>query len=190
MKKEILRKLIHLSSLIYPILYLLFIEKREMLIMTGSISLVLILLEIAKKQSVFVLKLLNIVFKMVSREKEMEGEIFGSTYFMVAVFLVILLFERQIAIASMLVLVISDTAASLLGKGFGKKKLYKEKSLVGFLSFLSSAIIVSCFFNFIFIISATFAAFAELFAQKFKIDDNFLIPILYGAVSTLLIGTL
>ena len=183
MKKEIFRKLIHLSSLIYPLLYLFFFEKRDMLILTFSLFLFLSVIDFARYKFTNFASFINKIFGIFSRESEKNGGIYGSTYFMCGVFFTILLFEKGVAIASILVLIISDTCASLVGKSIKSPKLYGEKSLSGFLAFFISALVILFYFTqnvTVALITAFLTSVCELFAKKVKIDDNLLIPITSG----------
>jgi dolichol kinase len=185
MKQEILRKFIHLSSILYPFLYT-FLEKREMLIITFILAIFLLLIDIIRIKSSLVRNFLNKFFAKISRESEIDGKFYGSTYFMIGTFFTILLFEKQIAIFSLLILIISDTCASLCGKAIRSRKIYQDKSLAGFLAFVFSASVISVFINPWFIIAGFLTGIAELYAKKIKIDDNLLIPVFYGFLSTII----
>jgi dolichol kinase len=186
MKKEIYRKLLHLSSIIYPLLYSYILSKNSMLLLTGIISLILIIMEIVRKINPKIKHFLYKNLEFMAREHEKE-EIAGSTYFMIGVFLCILFFPRSIAIPAMLVLIISDAAASIFGKLFGKVKMYEEKTWVGFFSFAVSASLISLFFNKLFIIPAILTALFELYSKKLKVDDNLLVPNIYSIMCCLML---
>lgn len=190
MKKEIFRKLIHLSSIIYPILYIFFLSKKQMLFITCSIAVFLIMLDIIRKYCTPIKRISAKIFYYVCREKELEGAVLGSTYFMIGTFLTILFFSKKIAVASLFILIISDTAASLVGKAVPSRKLYQHKSLSGFIAFIISSIIISAFFNYFFIIPSIAVAFLELYAQKLRIDDNLLIPVSYGILAEITLKAL
>ena len=185
-KNEIFRKSIHLSSLTYPALYSFWLEKSEMLYLTGAIATLLLLIDFSRKKYTKFRQFFNSLFTKISRKSEIDGKFYGSTYFMIGTFLTIFLFAKTIAIASLLVLIISDTCASIFGKAISGRKLFQEKSLAGFLAFFISAFIISIFVNIWFVISAFFASLIELYAKKIKIDDNLLIPICYGILSTII----
>lgn len=185
MKQEILRKFIHLSSILYPFLYT-FLEKREMLVITFLLAFFLLLIDVLRTESKLIRNFFNKFFAVISRKNEIDGKFYGSTYFMIGTFLTILLFEKQIAIFALLVLIISDTCASLFGKAIRSRKIYQDKTLAGFLSFAISASVISAFINPWFIIAGFLTGIAELYAKKIKIDDNLLIPIFYGFLVTII----
>ena len=184
MKQEIIRKLIHLSSLIYPLAYIFLLSKPTMIKITLYLLCLLIVVDFLRIKYTKFQSLCNKLFGLFSRKEEREGKIYGSTYFMCGIFLTILFFPKYTAITSMFVLIISDTAASIFGKMIKSKKIIKEKTIFGFLSFVCTAtIIIFCFgqsFNFNTFLIALLIAFitgaVELFAKVICIDDNLLIP--------------
>jgi len=110
----------------------------------------------------------------------------GATYLLISSVLVISIYDKNIAIACLLFLTLSDSAAALFGKRFGKIKIY-NKTLEGTLAFLLTSLIIVYFIkslNFITGISgavtATFVEFALV-----NIDDNLSIPIISGLVMQL-----
>ena len=186
--QEIFRKIIHLSSLCYPLFYLLTNNKALVLVMTGSIFLTVLLIDIFRIFN----KSVNDVFckylKFTIRENEKKG-FTGSTYFMCGTFFTILLFPRDIAIVSLCVLVISDTCASVVGISIGRVKIVGSKSLEGTLAFFISALTVSYFgwvyfglLPYLLFISSFVTTIMELFNKQLKCDDNILIPIGFASV--------
>ena len=186
MKQEILRKMIHLSSLIYPILYMLWLTREQALIGTFVIFAFLASVDFLRFKSSSFRVFCNKFFAIFSRKEETEGGIYGSTYFMCGVFLSILLFSKEIAIASIFVLVISDTSASLFGKFFKTSKLVGEKTIGGFMAFLITAGTILVFFGEDLYFASIPTALVELFAKKIKIDDNLLIPLTCGLFCTII----
>lgn len=195
-KQEIWRKVIHLSSLVYPILYANFLEKSQIVTIISVIFFALIATEFLRKFDAFN-KLFCKMFAFALRSKEMSAKV-GATYFIAGILITTLLFEKKIAIISMSVLIISDTFASIIGISFAQKlpmrKIFApifapfKKSVEGFLAFA-----ISCFAILMFAfgtispvvcgVVAVAVAFVELVSQKCKIDDNLSIPI---ACATLL----
>lgn len=185
-KQEIWRKVIHLSSLIYPLLYANFLEKSQIITIVSIISLLLIVTEVLRKMHFFN-KFFCKIFAFTLRSKEMTARL-GATYFMSGILLTIILFEKRLAITSMCVLVVSDTLASIVGISFGGK-FFKQnifaslkKSTEGFLAFaISCFCIINITFGELSIICialiSTLLALVEVVSQKMKIDDNFSIPL-------------
>ncbi len=187
-REEINRKLVHLSSITYPILYLFVFSKQIMLLITGLIFVAVSFTDVIRLYSPKVNQIFNKYLKYFIREKEKRG-FTGSTYFMLGVFLTILFFPQKIAITAIAVLVICDTCASVVGILYGKTKIIGNKSLQGFLAFLISAFCISfasCYyFNlplFPAFIASVGASIFELISSKIKCDDNLLIPISYSVL--------
>lgn len=185
MKEEIFRKLIHLSSLIYPIIYFLFFTKIEMILIIGIIMIFVIITDLIRVNS----KWLNAIFHTMLRDGEKRGGFSGATFFMIGTFLTVVLFSKNIAIASLCILVISDTAAAIFGKMIKSKKILGQKSVAGSFAFLLSSVALTSFLFYSLItnynalhviIPCLLTTIAELFAKKINIDDNILIPITFG----------
>ncbi len=104
----------------------------------------------------------------------------GAIMFYFGAFLTLLIFPEQIAAAGIAVLAIADSASTLIGKRFGKHKIFENKTLEGSLGFFISAFVVLAFF-----VSperAVFAALVGALVEAFvKIDDNLTVPLATAA---------
>jgi dolichol kinase len=101
----------------------------------------------------------------------------GSTFLLLAFFIVIYFFSRPVAITAMLFLSLGDAAAELGGKNFGRLKIF-ERSLEGSLSFFLVAFVVA--FSLlgdirVAVLGALAGTLVELFS--FEWDDNLTVPI-------------
>ncbi len=110
------------------------------------------------------------------------------TIFLIAGFISILLFEKNIAIISIVFLIFGDIFGKIFGLAFGKHKIF-DKTLEGSLAYLGGILICGYFlFSFldipliVIICGGIMAPITELFS--FGIDDNFSVPIVTGAVMT------
>jgi len=185
---EISRKIVHLSSLWIPILYF-FSTAKIMLVILGSLSLIAVIVEISRKISPELNALIDQALGKIMRGSE-KNSISGATYLLLSASLSILLFDKEVAIFALTILIISDTCAALIGRKFGQHKIF-EKSLEGSLGFFLSAVIVYYFLvilgdfalplraSLLAIFSATIL---ELFAQKIRLDDNLVVPLVVGLV--------
>lgn len=189
---EILRKLIHLSSLIYPILYIILNDKVVMLFITGILLTVLLIVEILRKKFVFINNLFCKYCSFTLRKMERDS-FTGGTFFMIGVFFTILFYSQSIALLSIFTLVISDTFASIVGLSFGRRKVIDGKTIEGSLTFLLSTLLISYIGSIYFelslsylITASVFATTLELLNKRIKIDDNILIPLGYGLIVSLL----
>lgn len=190
-KHEILRKLIHLSSIIYPIAYSIFFTKEKMIIITAFICTIIILIDLLRLKY----RKLNKIFfhylqhSLRTREK---FNLTGASFFLLGIFLTILLFKKDIAIIALYILIISDTCASIIGITLGRHQICGEKTMEGFIGFLASAIIVSFvsiyFMNlsiFCLICASIGTSIVELSSKTFKINDNLLIPMIFAILYNL-----
>lgn len=191
---EILRKLVHLSSLWISILYF-YTDKELMLSILIPLSILVLIIDLSRRFiSPFHHFINNIIGNIMRDEEKKNIALVGATYLVISSALTIFLFSKEIAIFALSVLSISDACAALIGKRFGKTKLIGEKSLEGSVTFFVSAVLVGLalikFYSFSFSIEALFfsslaATLIELFAKKMHIDDNFTIPLVIGIVFTI-----
>lgn len=119
------------------------------------------------------------LFRSLIRPHE-EEHLLGSTHYMIAALLSVIVFDRQVAIAALAFLVLGDAAAAIIGKRFGRP-LYWGKSPHG-----SIACFVVCLAvgtpllgnPGLALIGATAATLAE--ALPSPLDDNLRVPIFSG----------
>ena len=181
MKFSLLRRLFHISGVIIPISYLLWGKLTALVLATG----LLVLLSVAE-----VLRLTGVLdsplVKRQLKEKEMDRPT-GSLFYVGGCLLTILVFSKPVAVASILVLIVSDPLASLIGSRWGKRFLL-GKSLEGTGTFfLSSILILECFsFKAHAVLAAACAGTAaELLSSRF-LDDNLSIPLVTAIALTIL----
>lgn len=194
-KKEINRKLIHLSSLWIPAL--IYFTHPGVSIMLFSILFVgNAILEYANyKRYRWARRTFGLLFFRTLRNKELKRTTFqvsGSMYVLMAAIACTFLFSKPIAVIALTVMLISDTCAALFGKAFGTRKIYKSKSLEGTVAFFMSALLINMLYEPIFhftyasVIACLTATFAEVYEDKIEIDDNLSIPLFVGFILTVL----
>jgi len=117
----------------------------------------------------------------VIREKE-QYRFVGSTYFMVGTCLCIWLFDKAIAIVSLLVLIVSDTLAALVGSAIGRIPLFGVKTVEGSMAFLLSAVLIVFLYPGIPLLPGLAGAFLATLVESLPlgVDDNLLIPLVIG----------
>lgn len=122
------------------------------------------------------------------KEKEV-GRISSITNFLLGIFISFILFEKEIAFASLGFTSLGDMMAKWIGINFGRIKIFKnsDKTLEGSLGFFSMALVVSFFLWFkgmislyVLLVGAIIAFIVEAIPNP--IDDNFSVPIVSGAV--------
>ena len=187
-KEEIIRKFIHISSgILISALYI--VSEKDLLIITLLFTLFVILfLEVLRFRGMVSVPFLR------DREKKKIG---GHAFFMLGAFISILLFDKQIAIASILMLAIGD-AASGLAQAVKRRTLDREGAykrgikppdvilimlsvsfLVGYCTIDSLTIAISG------AIGATMADGVHLRIYGLSIDDNLTIPLYSGFLMSL-----
>ncbi len=185
-RHEIVRKLIHYGSAIFPIGYLFFFERKEMLIMLGSAVIIIIILEILRMTVPLFNRIYKVVFGKIVRKEE-SVRFTGATYSFLGAFAAILIFEKEVAIFAMLVLSLADSTAALVGRRWGTIPLL-EKSVQGTVTFLIMAIAVALFVPGIprteAVTAAVFTALIELLPSP--VNDNLLIPMSAGIILSLM----
>ena len=193
-KNEYYRKTIHLSSLWIP----LFIYTQDK-IFCAAFLLCLCALDFIIEYLSFchtghIDHLIKKSLIKTMRYKEIQKESFhlsGAFYVLVSAFCCTIVFSKEIACLSLCVMIISDASAAILGKYYGKIKIAENKTLEGSIAFFITASAISiyyCGLNFLLInglIASFISTLTELYATKTKLDDNFLIPLLYGFVFSL-----
>ncbi|MFW9990196.1 MAG: glycerol-3-phosphate acyltransferase [Candidatus Odinarchaeota archaeon] len=171
-------------AIIFVIFYV-FNPKIPSLILIGSVALAFIILDLVR----FIHKQTNELLTKKVKSIFKKGEInkFSSmTVFLVAGFISILVYEKNIAIASLIFLIFGDIFGKIFGLAFGKHKIF-DKTLEGTLAYYGSVLICGYFIFFLFdiplivlVCGGAMAPIIELFS--FGVDDNFTVPILSGAI--------
>ncbi len=169
------------------VIYYVFNPKIPSLVLIGSVALAFIILDLVR----FIHKQTNILLTEKVRSIFKKGEVskFSSmAIFLIAGFISILLFEKNIAIASLVFLIFGDIFGKIFGLAFGKHKIF-DKTIEGTLAYFGSVLICGYFIFFlldipliILICGGLMAPIIELFS--FGIDDNFSVPIVTGAIMT------
>lgn len=189
-RDEVARKAIHLASAAIPLFYW---ATSKPLTLAAIVPLLAVSLGIES------LRLLNPAFR--SWYNSFFGNLYrpqerltlsGATYVLLAAVLTILLFEKRIAIAALLILSISDSAASLVGRKLRSYSL-GGKSAAGCAAFLLTAAAILLWLLPDRPLASAAAAVAGMLAEavpcrigSLKIDDNLLVPLAVGVVATLL----
>ncbi len=129
----------------------------------------------------------HLIWKILSffdriKPNEFAGK--GSFYFIIGI-IISMFFPRDIALACILVVSISDALSTLIGKIFGRTKMFSWSSatLLGTAAFLISAMIILVFFVPFWkaLAIALILSLIESFDYHgFILDDNWIVPLLCG----------
>jgi dolichol kinase len=193
------RNAFHISNGVVAVtLYHFFLTRAQSLYVLGTIFAVFATLEITRKFSDrwndF---LVDKVFGAISRPSE-RYRVNSATIYLLALILICYVFPKPAVEAAILVLGLGDPIASLVGKRFGKRKLYLDKSWAGSLAFFATAFaavgawvaLTQPELGLVRVAAvagamALVGAVTELFSTR--IDDNFSIPVACAAVGALLL---
>jgi dolichol kinase len=176
---EIGRKGYHLLGLLIPLIYLFSdVERIAALIVTGALWVVAILFDILR----FSIPSLNAFSLKMMRGFLREGESFkpnGMVYYMLACFLVILLWDRTTACISLIVLVAGDAMAAIVGLAWGRHKIWGGKSLEGSLACMITIWLVGLLFLSPerSLLIAVVATLVESLPTTVILNDNLWIPL-------------
>jgi dolichol kinase len=152
---------------------------RVLLIVVGGVAAVFIAADLAR-----------IFFNIHSNALYKKGErkAFSSmTAFLVAVFVVFLLFPRPVSWLSLAFLTIGDLYGKLIGIRFGRTRLVGRRTLEGSMGYVTGALVAGAIMHTVvafpvlyLAIGAVAAAAIELFSRD--IDDNLTVGLLSGAI--------
>ena len=178
LRREFLRKILHIIVLVFPLLLLEF-GKSICLPYFLVISILFILFDIFRIKSSAVKIFYDRYFSIVTKKYEID-KLTSASYVFLSIMIVVFLFDEVSAAAALTIMILSDPVASLVGRVFGNLKLIGNKTLEGSLAFFISSIIILLLYNFevfeVLFVSVG-ATLIELFSKKIRIDDNFLIPL-------------
>ena len=187
---EIGRKIMHLTILV--ILILFFAIKNQVgqqaafLFLVGILILFLIV-EYLRLDLNFKTPFLRHLI----RPKE-QYRVYGAIFFLSSTIIALAIFDTAIALAALLMTTFGDMSAAIAGKKYGTTMLFRNKTVVGFVTELITnlivAIIISLFFSiniYILIIMAFVATITETMVDE--LDDNLTVPLVSGFIGQILI---
>lgn len=192
---EIKRKIFHLAAILLALIYY-FLPFEQFIYLIASLTGLVVIIDLLRMHNKFIARYFYIVFGSLMRNFELKNKLTGASYMFLSFLITCILFEKNIAISSWLILIIADSIAALIGRKYGKIKIkFTDKSYAGSCVFFISSLIIISIYQIIILdqnitIAHLFAIFAaslaELVAKNIKIDDNLLIPVSYCITLTLL----
>lgn len=200
LKKEILRKAIHLSSLWMPLI-VWYVDKNLVILIFSVCFLLLGIIEILRAKSQYARNLFHKLFYKILRshektKKSKHIKLSGSFYVTLSTLIAVILFTKIIATTAITIMLISDTFAALAGKMYGRTKLNGNKTLEGSIAFFLSGILTIFAIGLLTAQDANYLMFSsicliiatiiELFSKSLKIDDNLSIVLAFGLPMSLL----
>lgn len=193
---EILRKAVHLGSIVFPVAAVVF-DRTELVLALAAISLALLLFDYLKARNEPFKNLFLAVFGRMLRHREEQGGMTASTIVVASAALTILLFRTEIAVAALVFLSLGDSAAALVGRHFGRIELVSGRTLEGSLAAFNTCLLASIGLMALrpsmgwnltpaaLMAGALAATLAELF--ELPLDDNLRIPLAAGLAMELIV---
>ncbi|MCZ7372336.1 MAG: hypothetical protein O8C60_01550 [Candidatus Methanoperedens sp.] len=196
---ELQRKAFHISGSLIPIVYY-FLSKETAIIVLSTINAILLLIEWQRLKG-------KIRFPKIILRPHENNKVAAYIYFQIAALISILIFDKTIAIASILMLAIGDAAAGLAGalilgnniRGFNSEKITIKPPVIMVVMF-AICILLGLFLSGLQMandmIQVPFAVYAagafgatlgDAISLRIKgktIDDNLMIPLLSGLFMT------
>jgi len=173
-------------AFLFIFFYIIFTQDVALLII-GIVTIVFIALDLTRFLNRQTNELFTVKFKSIFRKNESK-KFSSMTIFLVATFISILLFEKNIAITALTFLIFGDIFSKIFGLAFGRHKIF-QKTIEGTLAFFGCTLICGfVLYNildiplFILIIGGITAPLVELFS--FQLNDNFTVSLISGAVMT------
>ncbi len=194
-KSEILRKSIHMCSLSIPIIYYYITEELALKILI-PLTIFSLFIDLGRYVIPALGKYFEMFFGFLLREHERDSKkknLSGATYVFIAAVLSLIILPKVFFITGFAVLILSDIAAALVGRRFGKHK-FLAKSLEGTSAFFIVGCLVVLFtpkitgeFSeyLIAFVAVGFGAIGENVSYGWA-DDNLVIPLSIGITMWLL----
>ena len=184
------RRLWHLGGGAFLPILAFYLPLGKLLIVVYALASVSLAVEafrlLIPKMNRWLLRWLDSVFK----EKE-RAKLTGASYLLFATIIVFLVFDKEIAILSLLFLALGDPVAATFGEKFGKRKVWGkslEGTLAGFLAcVILGLLLVNSAIPFsqpAVIAGAASAAIVELL--PLSLDDNLTIPLASATIMALI----
>jgi dolichol kinase len=187
---ELIRKAIHLCSIIIPVVYW-YITKPAALALLIPMTVIVLAVDIARYYIAPVESWFTSTFGILLRSHEMNKErkrLNGASYVLLSATLTVLLFPKLIALTSFSTLILCDISAALIGKKFGRHRI-SSKSLEGTAAFIATGLLlVLCLPKIEYrgmeyllgFVAVVCGAIVE--ALPITIDDNLSIPLTVGVI--------
>jgi glycerol-3-phosphate acyltransferase PlsY len=169
-------------AVLFPVFYLFF-GKQFVLILVGIVTLVFILFDISR----LTFKKFNLTLLKSVVIKQREIKVFSSmSFFLLACFIILLIFEKEIAILTLFFLTFGDLAAKCFGILYGRKRIF-EKTLEGLMAYFVACLLFGFLWSYFLEISLLMiliGAFAAAIAEVLPIgiDDNFTVGIISASL--------
>ena len=173
---ELLRKCIHISSSFFAFL-LYFLGKDKIIIPLIFLTIAYVILDYSRRTKVLS-DIYLFYFDKITRPNEKLGKLTGASYVFLGITLTIFFFDTSVAIPSILIMSLSDSASAIIGRKYSYTRIY-SKTLEGSIAFFFITLLILLLFDFNIFISLFIGLILTSieFFDKYLIDDNLSLPI-------------
>jgi len=187
---EIGRKIIHITILIVLVIFFAIknqVGEQAALLFLVLLLLIFLVLEYFRLDLNFKLPF----FHQFIRPKE-QYRVYGVIFFLSSTIIALAVFDTAIALAALLMTTFGDMSAALAGKKYGTTILFRNKTVVGFVTELITNLIVAVVISLVFSINIyipIIMAFAATITETLidEMDDNLIVPIVSGFIGQILL---
>lgn len=167
----------------YSIIRYLWSEQAAIMVLTAML---LILLEVEYVRLEIRPKIPQMLALLRRRER---NNVTGTVFFIIGTIIAFGVFDYSVAMLALLLTVFGDLSSALVGIKWGKRKIFHNKTLEGFLAGLTVNLMVGLLFMtnlpIVFIPMALVASFVELTTNK--LDDNLTVPLFAGFTGQMIV---
>jgi phytol kinase len=188
--QEISKKIIHITILIVLVIYFTIKNQagqQTALLFLIALLIIFLVLEYFRLDLDFKIPF----FHKFIRSKE-EHSASGVIFFLSSAIIALAAFDTSIALAALLMTTFGDMLAAVVGARHGTTILFRNKTVVGFVTELITnlvvAVIISLTFSvniYILIVMAFAATITEIMVDE--LDDNLIVPIVSGFIGQILL---
>lgn len=186
-ESEIARKMVHLASLLIPIIYLN-VEHTTGVFILAWLALISVTIDVLMRYHAPTRRVLLALVGPIMRTHELGKEKFlltGASWVLISALVTIAVFPKSIAVTAFTILIVSDTCAALVGRRF-PGPAFLDKTLIGTSAFIVSAWMVVGVYGAIYGMPWTFylagfigsimGGIAEAASIRLRLDDNVSVP--------------
>lgn len=163
-------------------------SKNATLLLIGAVGFIFLFVDLVRLRSERINRELMTRVQPLFKKKE-QGRFSSMSLFMGSAFLTVLMFDKTIAIASLIFLIFGDLFAKIFGMAYGKHRLF-DKTWEGSLAYLAAAIIGVYVLTttipasmLLLVIGAITATLVEVL--PLPIDDNFSVAVVSASAMTI-----
>jgi len=176
--RELKRKSIHLATSAIPVAYYFWLTREQILFLSVFLTIGFFTADILRMKFALAEKYFIRIFSPLLRKSEVRRRFTGASFLFLGITITVAAFTREIAIPAILLVTIADSMAALVGKWYGRHKLF-NKTVEGTLSFTAISFLLVAYFwgwSLLVLLIAIPIALVELLGEK--VNDNLTIPVI------------